>query len=330
MNSIGNYLKKLTLMPKRDKKSRDRLLTIIILLISGFGFIAGIFYNTNETEANALYEDAAVYDLRAESMNLFVESLYEKDVELFERADSVFREARTLTTEWQEILVLNLPTDMEKLENATHKRQIQGKFLEGWDLQVESTANDVAGGNRTLANHFTHRFAYTITEELWDSYNDTYPILTPIHAITFINETVGGVSEDLLNQITEGLENYYFFELNESSYRYMLNEPLFEARDLAFQTLQNANLLAGAADSLGITVSFTTVAVVLSSAMSERIDKKRLEGYISQVRADIQKDESLLRVGRDRLASMGLILALIVALTGFLMTTPTWLHMLLG
>lgn len=317
-------------MSKRDNKSRDRFLTIIILLISGLGFIAGIFYNTNETEANALYEDAAVYDLRAESMNLFVESLHEKDIELFEGADTAFREARTLTIEWQEILVLSLPTDMEKLENTTHKRQIQGKFLEGWNLQVDSTANDVAGGGRTLANYFTHRFAYTITEELWSSYNDTYPILTPIPAVTFINETVGGVSEDLLDQITEGMEHYYFFEWNKSSYRNMLNEPVFEARDLSFQTLQNANLLAGAADSLGITVSFTTIAVVLSSAMSERIDKKKLERYISRVRADIQKDESLLSVGRDRLASIGLILALIIALTGFLMTIPTWFHLLWG
>lgn len=317
-------------MSKRDNKSRDRFLTIIILLISGLGFIAGIFYNTNETEANALYEDAAVYDLRAESMNLFVESLHEKDIELFEGADTAFREARTLTIEWQEILVLSLPTDMEKLENTTHKRQIQGKFLEGWNLQVDSTANDVAGGGRTLANYFTHRFAYTITEELWSSYNDTYPILTPIPAVTFINETVGGVSEDLLDQITEGMEHYYFFEWNKSSYRNMLNEPVFEARDLSFQTLQNANLLAGAADSLGITVSFTTIAVVLSSAMSERIDKKKLERYISRVRADIQRDESLLSVGRDRLASIGLILALIIALTGFLMTIPTWFHLLWG
>lgn len=324
-------------MSKRNNKSREQILTIIILLISGLGFIAGIIYNTAETEATTLYETATSYELTAESMNLFVESLYKADEESFKTADIAFLEARTLMDEWQDILDLGLPADMENLENITHKNQIQGKFQEGFGLQLDTTVmglwsdfNSSDGiGTRILANYFTHRFVYTITGELWKSYNDTYPNLIPIPAVTFINETVGDVSEDLLNQITVEWTGLYFFELNESSYRNMLNEPLFEARDLAVQTLQHANLLAGAADTLAITVSFTTVAVVLSSAMSERIDKKKLERHISQIRADIQKDDSLLSAGRDRLASIGLILALIIALTGFLMTTPTWFHMLL-
>jgi len=66
-------------MSKRENKTRERFLTIIILLISGLGFTAGILYNAAETKANSLYEDAAAYDLVAESMNLFVESLYQKD-----------------------------------------------------------------------------------------------------------------------------------------------------------------------------------------------------------------------------------------------------------
>lgn len=321
-------------MSKRDNRSKERFLTVIILLISGLGFVSGIFYSAVETKANTLYEDATVYELTAESMNLFVQSLFETDKEFFKSANIAFMEGRTLTIEWQEILALNLPTDMEKLENATHKSQIQGKFQEGWEHQMESTVMGLwrgfnssnGAGSRILANQLTHRFVYTITGELWKSYNDTYPNLIPIPPVTFINVIVGGVPEDLLNQITEGLPDLYFFEFNESSYRNMLNEPVFEARDLAVQTLQNANLLAGQADSFAITVSFTTVAVVLSSAMSERITKKKLERYISQVRADIQKDDSLLTIGRDRLASIGLILALIIAITGFLMTAPSWAH----
>ncbi|MFX1376929.1 MAG: hypothetical protein ACFFA0_14080 [Promethearchaeota archaeon] len=319
-------------MSKRDIKSKERFLTIIILLISGLGFIAGIFYNTTETEANAKYGDAAEYELSADSMTLFVQSLYESDKNSFESANIAFMEARTLTTEWLEILLLGLPPDMESLENATHKRQILGKLWEGWNLQADSTVMSLwnyfnssnGAGARTLANYFTHRFVYIITGELWKSYNDTYPNLIPFPAVTFINETVGGVSEGILNEITGELSDLYLFEFNESSYQNMLNDPLFEARNLAVQTLQDANLLAGQANSLGITVSFTTVAVVLSSAMSGRIDKKKLERYISQVRADIQKNDSLISGGKDRLASIGLFLALIIAITGFLMTIPTW------
>ena len=322
-------------MSRRDNKSRERFLSIIILLISGLGFIAGILFNNSETEANTLYEDAAEYELTAESMTLFVQSLYQTDIKYFESADAAFHEARTLIFEWQEILALSLPADMENLENATHKEQILGKFLEGysflfnsiaWDLWEVFNRTDGPVG-RTLANHFTHRFAYTITREIWNSINDTYPIVIPIPAATFVNETTGAVSEDLLLQITSEISHLYFFELNKSAYQVLLNQPLFEARDLAHQTLQNANLISGRADTLGITVSFTTVAVVLSSAMTERIDKKKLERSISRVRADMKNDESLLSGERDRIASLGLIIAMIIAVTGFLMTIPSWIQL---
>lgn len=319
-------------MSKRYNKSRERFLTIIILLISGLGFVAGIFHNTAETEANALYEEATGHELTAESMSLFVQSLYETDVESFERAEAAFIEALELMYVWQAILDLNLPTDMEKLQNATLMMQILGKFWQVWNLQADTTVsrlwenfNRTRGGERILATQLTHRFDYVITFDLWKSFNDTYPNLIVIPAVTFLNESLEHVPE-FYNKITDELQVHYYCEFNRDSYQDMLNIPLFEAKDLAFQTLENANLHAGAADTLSIMVSFTTVAVVLSSAMSERIDKKRLERYISRVRADIQKDESLLSVGRDRLASIGLILALILALAGFLMTTPAWFH----
>jgi hypothetical protein len=209
--------------------------------------------------------------------------------------------------------------------------KITGKLIEGVLLQQNSMAvgfwvnfevNNIS--SIVLGNPEVYGFVYRITKERWYLYNGTNTIIETIPGGTYINETMTGgyFADGVPDYILSEMPNITYYEFNEIAFQLLLYEHLQETRSLAVSTLHSANTTQDFVNNIGLTVSFTTIAVVLSGAMSERLDEKKLERYISRIRADIKEDESLLITRKDRIAKFGLILALIIALTGFVLLIP--------
>jgi hypothetical protein len=89
---------------------------------------------------------------------------------------------------------------------------------------------------------------------------------------------------------------------------------MVEERFKAEQYEVNATIANDIAEGLSIAVSVTTVAVVLSTAMSARIERRRTARQVSLIRADLQDDAELAIPTADVFALPILVVAAIVSL----------------
>ncbi|MHA1167875.1 MAG: hypothetical protein ACTSRU_08650 [Candidatus Hodarchaeales archaeon] len=161
------------------------------------------------------------------------------------------------------------------------------------------------------------RYDYSITRDLWETYTPMYTV--PMNSY-LLSLGLGGIMSDITELTDDFLGvDFEFYSLDWDNIYVLYREPLWDELELVDSSLSLAAGYEALAGKITMGVAVTTVSTVLATSMASRIENKKTEKSLSLIRFDILQEPDLIESGTDRLAYLGLILALIIAVLGLLM-----------
>ncbi|MFX1533048.1 MAG: hypothetical protein ACFFDI_02325, partial [Promethearchaeota archaeon] len=309
---------------------------LLVFVIACCGFIAGALQNGFATDADRFNTLQAKHERTADLMNNLIRNVVERDQSRILEAYRILGEdIQGLISEWVQLITESiLPPEFLGAENITHRTQIRVK-LDAVDRNMRETLTHALydhfylqnqDNNFLLAEKIVHGFDYNITRGHWDG---TWNAIRQEMGYE-ISDTMGekptgdyinnslfgetGLPLDILNQIIAGAPPTLFIIERPEALDWVLVGLMIEERFKAEQYEVNATLASDIAEGLAIAVSVTTVAVVLSTAMSARIERRRTARQVSLIRADLQEDAELAIPTADVFALPILVIAAIVSL----------------
>ncbi|MFX0092552.1 MAG: hypothetical protein ACFFBD_12380 [Candidatus Hodarchaeota archaeon] len=314
---------------------------VIILIISCAGFMAGIIQNYQSGKADTLLDEQQRHERNADLMTSLARDLIEKDSNVIREIEKIiFEDMEQLILEWMWITDHSaLPPEFIQASNFTLLTEMRLK-LESINAKVRETllfhlynhfVIETRSSNFTIAERIVDGFDYNITKEYWDQTArgikeeigiDISDILHEETSGEVINQTIfGGEFHNVskLNQIEAHTPEKVFVVEYPPLIHWILMGIIVEERVKAEMYEIQASDTMGSAEGLAIAVSVTTVAVVLSTAMSGRIERRRTARLISLIRADLKEDESLVLPALDIIAIIILVLASIIAISALLL-----------
>lgn len=282
---------------------------LIILLISTAGFAAGVMENSITEDADTW--SSRVVDLQEEAELLASEAEYvmDYDFDAIRVAKDVERDIFINLVEWFDLLWANITDlDTQKVINTTHRLAIESLL---W--QMGQTLNDTTAYR--MYRHFdvearTEPFViamkepdgvdYNISKEMWEFHDNNSFVFEPI--VKFLNELLipGGFppNTDILQILLERSPKVLFFP-DMRNLHGLYNSPVFMLKGRIFEAEDRANELSNRANKVSLGVSITTVGAVLSTSMSNRVEK---EGIITRITSIINKDEEGKKAKADKLS----------------------------
>ncbi|MFX1250679.1 MAG: hypothetical protein ACFFCZ_03610 [Promethearchaeota archaeon] len=311
---------------------------LLVFVIACCGFIAGALQNGFANDAELLDTLQAKHERTADLMSTLIFNLIDRDqARIIEAYRTLGEDVQGLIREWMDLIQEStLPPEFLAAENITHRIELQVK-LDTVDRNMRETLTHALYvhffvENRDedfiLAEKIVHGFDYNITKAHWegtwnaifeelDEINQISDVMGEKQTVEYINETLFGeisLPPNLLNQMMAGVLPTLFIIERPEALDWILVGLMVEERFKAEQYEVNATLANDIAEGLSIAVSVTTVAVVLSTAMSARIERRRTARQVSLIRADLQEDPELAIPTADIFALPILVIAAIISL----------------
>ena len=259
---------------------------IIILLISGTAFIAGLLQENLTSKANSTKQEVA--DLqdtlgRMESKSLF---LTNRDIANTYKSIEIRFEAMLVDNEFDLLNTTLNPNErnvyIKKIvELLIYAQGIQNSLLIIHLFRHFNISND----DFVLATQESDGYDYRITYEMWQTYNSSYG--SPVYIWTaydyyglyFSYPAIQLLAPEFRpNDPDTGIE-LFIFEGGEieSILDYFLYTQIRGIQDQRNEKTENANILEAKASYISLGVSLTTISMVLASAMITRINYKKIE-----------------------------------------------------
>ncbi|WP_457558936.1 hypothetical protein [Candidatus Harpocratesius sp.] len=313
---------------KVHRSKADLFAVIIIIIISGSGFIAGYFQNQYGEEVKYYNDLATKAEQNSDQMYDLMQYWIEHDRALYDSASRAFEEVYVNSLEWLDLLnpALNISSEQMYIINTTHLIPIQTALFRAIGYLNDSLVHDLYMSftflepeeDYYLASEIVEGYEFVIPYSDWLSKN-LYSI-EPMEQ--FLNTTLvdcGFPPEtNMLQRILSDAPEYVFrFEIGK------LHDLLFDIflneREKAFLYRDQSILAKDLLNKVSLGVSVTTVAIVLSTAMSNRIEQKKYFATVDRLRADIYHNEELISSKSDRIAIPVLILAVGISLAGLIL-----------
>ncbi|NVM56382.1 MAG: hypothetical protein HWN66_21975 [Candidatus Helarchaeota archaeon] len=313
-------------------KTKSMIATGIILFISVSAFLAGFLQENYSGQAIDLRKEIAELQTDLDRMEAKALSLTSRDIDFTYSAIECLWEAFNKDLEFK---ILN-STLLEE-ERTNYIRQIVRSLQEVlgysnptmilhmyrvWDYY--SNLDDFY-----IATEETDGYDYIIPRELWDSYISVYgmPVveLTPSewYGDFFSYDAIQALP--LVERPRDPLFGEMFvFESGGIEFLcdYFLFNPVRVLHDDINKKLNKAENLEAQASRIGLGVAMTTVAVVLSAAMANRLNQRKIEREFEKIR---EKEDRLAKKKRDLISIPILIIAIILSLLGVIL--PTFLNL---
>ncbi len=308
-------------------KSKYKIASAIILIISTGAFIVGFIQTTylqKITDLKAEIHDLEIDHDRMESKALF---LRYADKDYFTRSLDYSTEAKIKDYEFEQ-LNDTLTDDERKVYVYTIIALIQQS------IDYRSTTSIIS-----IYRHFNHStndlvisteeilgYDYRITWEIWQSFLSLYG--PPVYEMN-ASEAYGNLfsydyiqSRPLLQRPRDLKTGYEtFFAINQSLgwtfiniTEYFLLSPDISLQDNIDSNLIEVDKLEAEASIMAFGVTFTTVAVVISGVVANRISDKKLERQFEEL-----KEERLRKKERDLISIPILIIAAILCILGLIL-----------
>lgn len=300
--------------------------SLIILVISGVGFLGGYLQSDYETEVENYTSLATSYGEQEQLISDDFQETIAEEQDAHQEIDSIINqifdkvylwtainESTTMTPSdkaTQQLLVQNslcatLHT-LERAMGATHARRIYDHF----EMQNRTDPYLLAEPDPNA------EYYYNISRADWNRFKQAG--LSTGHLNTSASFLAGrleaaNVPTDILQALLTCVAPQVF-ESNMSSTRFLLREPLRELRKNIFEAEEQAAEAQAKADQASMGVSISTVSVVLSSAMKTSVDNKKSAHMVANA---LKSGESVSMT--DRLAVPVLIVAAVISVAGLLM-----------
>jgi hypothetical protein len=255
-------------------------------------------------------------------------SLMEQDLEYFHKAMDAKTEAIFIDNEYEE---RNESTSMSPWQQYVYINEIIGALDKSIKYQNLLTVTKMHYNFIIKANQADH-YLTTKAEEGYDyiisynSYVDYINLRWPVVLEKNSNQYYGNILYSSLqvrndpNHPTNPLynDNEIFFEFNQSKgivsvTEFFLFQPVFEVQEDIAELLSEADSLEIQASRIALGVSLTTVAVVLSGAMANRIDGRKMEQEFAKLR---EKEGRIPKEKHDLISIPVLIIAAIISMLG--------------
>ncbi len=308
-NKKEKSLKRKKLKKKKVSGFSTQLPYIIILLISTAGFAAGIMENSITEEADTWFSIVVELQEEADLLTSEAEYVLDNDFDGIRVAEEVRRDIFINLAEWFDLLWVNISDlDTLKIINTTHRLSVRNLLWEMAQILNDTTAYRIYRHFEIEHNLFPFIIVskepdgvdYNISKEMWDFNEVESFIFVPM--LEFLNESliVDGFppNTDILQNLLETTPKVLFFP-NMRKLHELYNAPLFGINGRIFEAENMVNELSNRANQVSLGVSVTTVGAVLSTSMSNRVEK---EGIITRITSIINKDEEGKKAKADKLS----------------------------
>ena len=304
--------------------ARENWPVVIILAVSVFAFGAGYLQNSFVNRSEAAKAEANEHEYNALRIEQRMRNIMNHDADQMLKITDKEADLIYLVLEYQAIQ--NNLTEAEKEVFRIKFSQIAFErslavtsttlYLINYEFSSSSSLEEYH-----IASKETHGFDYIITRESWDANTPLYlqsktQFFTRLGLYPSFQSVVEDLDTYLLYDVTTGEGYFWMFDYDNSGQ--LLQQPFFDEVKLQLDKTDEANRYQKVADQITIGVAVTTIASVLSAAMRSRLDDKESAHNLSRIRADINKDPNLIVPAKDKLASLGLWLALVIAAFGLL------------
>ncbi|MFX0004574.1 MAG: hypothetical protein ACFE9C_13705 [Candidatus Hodarchaeota archaeon] len=308
-------------------KSKYKIASAIILIISTGAFIVG-FIQTNYLQKITDLK-AEIHDLETDHDRMESKALSQRyaDKDYFHRSLDYTTEAKikdyefeqlndTLTNDERKVYVYTISTLMQQSINYRGATSIISIYR-----HFNHSTNDLIVSTEEIIG-----YDYRITWEIWQSFLSFYG--PPVYEMN-ASEAYGDFfsydyiqSRPLVERPRDLKTNdEIFFKINQTGgwtfiniTDYFLLSPVISLQDKINSNLIELDKLEAEASIMAFGVTFTTVAVVISGVMANRISDKKLERQFEEL-----KEERLRKKERDLISIPLLIIAAILCILGLIM-----------
>ena len=265
--------------------------------------------NSITEEADTWFSIVVELQEEADLLTSEAEYVLDNDFDGIRVAEEVRRDIFINLAEWFDLLWVNISDlDTLKIINTTHRLSVRNLLWEMAQILNDTTAYRIYRHFEIEHNLFPFIIVskepdgvdYNISKEMWDFNEVESFIFVPM--LEFLNESliVDGFppNTDILQNLLETTPKVLFFP-NMRKLHELYNAPLFGINGRIFEAENMVNELSNRANQVSLGVSVTTVGAVLSTSMSNRVEK---EGIITRITSIINKDEEGKKAKADKLS----------------------------
>ncbi|MFW9993698.1 MAG: hypothetical protein ACFFD4_16750 [Candidatus Odinarchaeota archaeon] len=288
---------------------------VVIIIVTALAFVAGYAQNQFAASSNE-YERVAA---RIEEKSRFLKDL---DRGYYYESLNLFTEAAVIAIKYWAIEV-NGPGLTAK-ELIEYQLDFVQKVWDANNLVVSTVAVEVIHStfisNPTtqecvLAEKKKDGYDYIITRDHWEKYQPLVTVSKQVFLSTFM--ALGPILADI-TYLTDEIDTYtypapyVFYRLDWDNIAELYGGPLNDATAASIKLQDIANQITMA-------VSVTTIATVLATAMASRVDNKETEHSFSVIHDGMNIPAAKRKGSRDKLAYLGLLLAVFISAGGLIL-----------
>jgi hypothetical protein len=296
--------------------------TIVVLLISGMAFMVGSLQENYATMA--LNEKEEVQELQddLERMEDHAYYIMGRDVTRVREYMDLLTETMLLDVEFE---MLNASFTVEErqvyvrrtIEMITHMQGYQNNLL---ILHLYRHFNQ-SSDTYYIAHEDNEGYNFSITMQMWQTFETEFgppvTVLTPqqYYGHFFMYDLIQARGEGFRPVDPETDEEIFIIESAgvENFCEYFLLSQVQSLQSQINLKLDTVSSLESITDRISSSVGLITVAMLLATVMSSRVDKRKLEKEIVALRADLGKETQL---DKDNLTMSILLIALFLAILG--------------
>ena len=324
----------------RAFRALELFAVVVILLVASISFIAGVVQSGMSSMADEHYTVSEDISSEASQISSHARYLVDSDRDLIFQAEEIQGDLFTDIFIWS-ILVNNQNATLA--DNLTYSSRIMRNiwrlsqtYNDTWihhmwhffevEMVIEPPPIEEPPPSFGFADKLMDGYDFFITENKWEkskikrTLNASYPMGD------FLGDILIGPEHSAVRQLILNdpeLLTLKLFKLSHESiwaFENMTRGLVVQMNIDADRFNGQGNSFGELADMLSVAVSITTVAIILATAMSSRLEDRRIQNLFTRVRADVLGQEDLYRDTVDKLSIPILLIAAGISLLGFLFT----------
>lgn len=303
-------------------KRSQYVATLVVVLISGMAFVTGSLHDTYSTQA--LHQTETVQDLQDDLERMEDHAYY-----IMGRDVTRVREYLDLLSE---IVLLDVEFEMLNASLTVGEREVYLRITIDTLTQMQGYQNNLlilhlyrhfnqSSNTYYIAHEENEGYNFSITMQMWQAFETEFgapvTVKTPeqYYGHLFAYDMIQARGEGLRPVDPETDEETFIVESAGVEFfcEYFLLSQIQSLQSQITVMLNEVLQLESEAERISSSVGLITVAMLLATVMSSRIDEKKLENKIVALQVDMGKEAE---IDRDVISMPILLVALVLAALG--------------
>ncbi|MFX1514725.1 MAG: hypothetical protein ACFFC6_00305 [Promethearchaeota archaeon] len=280
--------------------------TGIILLISASAFVAGLIQTDLTSNSVTLSQEKKLLENRLDRMREKANDIYIHELVTINEATHRATEIRLLDIDLSHNIASMTADEVNSVYSQIKFLLEQMKsYLEALDLAKMYSHFQVNDSDYVIASEEEDGYEYTITKQ----YHNENKVIE--------NQTanmVYGFLYSYLEVSSLGAPGWFYYPVGD--FRTFLYTPLKAVQDEIDDLAVRIDTLSFRADRIGLGVSLTAIAVILSAAMATRINEKKMSYDLSVIQSNLDEGKTEIITESDLISIPVLLMAATLSILG--------------